>query len=59
MKRWKRAPWVSSGAESILWVFVVLLLVAVVRRVEAVGNYLPRYIEKVATDVIRRAWNLR
>jgi hypothetical protein len=34
------------------------LLVAVVRRIEAVGNYLLlyyRYIEKVATDVIRRA----
>jgi hypothetical protein len=44
MKRWKRAPWVSSGAESALWVFVVLLLVAVVRRIEAVGNYLPLYI---------------
>ena len=51
----------SSGAESTSWVFVVLLLVAVVRRIEAAGNYLPlhRYIEKVATDVIRRAWNLR
>jgi hypothetical protein len=28
-----------------LWVFVVLLLVAVVRRIEAVGNYLPLYID--------------
>jgi hypothetical protein len=37
-------PWASNGAESTLWVFVVLLLVAVVRRVEAVGNYLPLYI---------------
>ena len=37
-----------------MWVFVVLLLVAVVRRIEAVGNYLPLYIdiEKVATDEI-------
>ena len=42
-----------------MWVFVVLLLVAVVRRIETVGNYLPLYIEKVATDVIRRVWNLR
>jgi hypothetical protein len=31
----------------------------VIRRIEAVGNNMLRYIEKVATDVIRRAWNLR
>jgi hypothetical protein len=45
MSVWKRAPWVSSGAESALWVFVVLLIVGVVRRIEAVGNYLPLYID--------------
>jgi len=42
-----------------LWVFIVLLLVTVIRRIEAVGNNMLRYIEKVATDVIRHAWNLR
>ena len=28
-----------------MWVFVVLLLVGVVRRIEAVGNYFPLYID--------------